>query len=407
MIGANPTDAHPVFASRMKNGCAGREAHRHRSAPHRSGPHAARRSRVSPAAPCPAPMSRCSRAGACDRDRGSGQRGVRARTLRLGGIPGLGRFRFARAQQPGGGGKGDRRPGRVIRAAARLYATGGNAAIYYGLGVTEHSQGSTTVMAIANLAMATGNIGRPGVGVNPLRGQNNVQGSCDMGSFPHELSGYRHISDDATRAMFEALWGVTLDPSRACAFPNMLDAAVDGTFKGLYIQGEDILQSDPDTTMCGGPRGDGMRRGAGSVPERDRELRACVPAGVDLPGKGRNLHQRRAPHPARAQGDGTEGRLCRLGDHAARSPKAMGYPMHYNHPSRSWTRSRALTPTFAGVSFEKLAELGSVQWPCNDKAPEGTPVMHIERLRARQGQVRRSPNMSRPTSGPGRVSRCC
>src|SRR5262249_52339633 len=84
----------------------------------------------------------------------------------------------------------------VIRGAARLYATGGNAAIYYGLGVTEHSQGTTAVMAIANLAMATGNIGKPGVGVNPLRGQNNVQGSCDMGSFPHELSGYRHISDE-------------------------------------------------------------------------------------------------------------------------------------------------------------------------------------------------------------------
>ena len=90
-------------------------------------------------------------------------------------------------------------PAAELRAAARLYATGGNAAIYYGLGVTEHSQGSTTVMAMANLAMATGNIGHDGVGVNPLRGQNNVQGSCDMGSFPHEFSGYRHVSDDATR----------------------------------------------------------------------------------------------------------------------------------------------------------------------------------------------------------------
>src|SRR5204863_3701349 len=102
-------------------------------------------------------------------------------------------------------------PAETIRAAARLYATGGNGAIYYGLGVTEHSQGSTAVMGIANLAMATGNIGRPGVGVNPLRGQNNVQGSCDMGSFPHELSGYRHISSDATRQLFESDWGVKLE----------------------------------------------------------------------------------------------------------------------------------------------------------------------------------------------------
>ena len=138
-------------------------------------------------------------------------------------------------------------PAETIRAAARLYATGGNGAIYYGLGVTEHSQGSTTVMAIANLAMATGNIGRPGVGVNPLRGQNNVQGSCDMGSFPHELSGYRHIATDSVRATFEALWGKNLDKEPGLRIPNMLDAAVDGSFKGLYVQGEDILQSDPDT----------------------------------------------------------------------------------------------------------------------------------------------------------------
>ena len=112
-----------------------------------------------------------------------------------------------------------------LRAAARLYATGGNGAIFYGLGVTEHSQGSTAVMGIANLAMLTGNIGRDGVGVNPLRGQNNVQGSCDMGSFPHELPGYRHISDKATRDLFEGEWGVTLDSEPGLRIPNMFDAA--------------------------------------------------------------------------------------------------------------------------------------------------------------------------------------
>ncbi|MCB1453996.1 MAG: formate dehydrogenase subunit alpha, partial [Rhizobiaceae bacterium] len=138
-------------------------------------------------------------------------------------------------------------PADLIRQAARLYARGGNGAIYYGLGVTEHSQGSTTVMAIANLAMLTGNYGRPGVGVNPLRGQNNVQGACDMGSFPHELPGYRHMSDDATRDIFEKMWDVKLDAEPGLRIPNMLDAAVDGSFKGIYIQGEDILQSDPNT----------------------------------------------------------------------------------------------------------------------------------------------------------------
>ena len=102
-------------------------------------------------------------------------------------------------------------PAAEVRAAARLYATGGNAAIYYGLGVTEHSQGSTMVMGMANLAMATGNIGRDGVGVNPLRGQNNVQGSCDMGSFPHELPGYPHVADESVRDIYSTLWGILAD----------------------------------------------------------------------------------------------------------------------------------------------------------------------------------------------------
>ena len=138
-------------------------------------------------------------------------------------------------------------PAGEVRAAARLYARAGNGAIYYGLGVTEHSQGSTMVMGIANLAMATGNVGREGVGVNPLRGQNNVQGSCDMGSFPHEFPGYRHVSDDKVRAQFEGAWGVSLQNEPGLRIPNMFEAALDGDFKGLYIEGEDIAQSDPNT----------------------------------------------------------------------------------------------------------------------------------------------------------------
>ena len=138
-------------------------------------------------------------------------------------------------------------PASDVRAAARLFATGGNGAIYYGLGVTEHSQGSTMVMGMANLAMATGNIGRNGVGVNPLRGQNNVQGACDMGSFPHEFSGYRHVSDNTVRHIFEAVWKTNLDAEPGLRIPNMLNAAIEGTFKGIYVQGEDIVQSDPNT----------------------------------------------------------------------------------------------------------------------------------------------------------------
>jgi formate dehydrogenase major subunit len=268
-------------------------------------------------------------------------------------------------------------PAETIRAAARLYATGGNGAIYYGLGVTEHSQGSTTVMAIANLAMATGNIGRPGVGVNPLRGQNNVQGSCDMGSFPHELSGYRHISGEPVRALFDAAWGVSLDKEPGLRIPNMFDAAIDGSFKGLYVQGEDILQSDPDTKH--------VSKGLGAmecVVVQDLFLNETANyAHVFLPGstflekdgtftnaERRIQRVRKVMQPKNGKADW---------EITLDIAKAMGFEMHYDHPSQIMDEIARLTPTFTGVSFAKLDELGSVQWPCNEKAPEGTPVMHI------------------------------
>jgi formate dehydrogenase major subunit len=266
----------------------------------------------------------------------------------------------------------------LVRGAARLYATGGNGAIYYGLGVTEHSQGSTTVMAIANLAMATGNVGRNGVGVNPLRGQNNVQGSCDMGSFPHELPGYRHISDDATRAAFEAMWGVPLDNEPGLRIPNMFDAAVEGTYKGMYVQGEDILQSDPDTKHVS----------AGLA-----ALECLVVQDLFLNETANYAHVF-LPGCSFLEKDGTftnaERRIQRV--RKVMAPKngyadwevtqmlasALGFPMTYQHPSEIMDEIATLTPTFRGVSYAKLDELGSVQWPCNEKAPEGTPIMHID-----------------------------
>lgn len=271
-------------------------------------------------------------------------------------------------------------PAADVRAAARLYATGGNAAIYYGLGVTEHSQGSTMVMGMANLAMATGNLGRVGVGVNPLRGQNNVQGSCDMGSFPHEFSGYRHVSDDATRHMFEALWNVPLQSEPGLRIPNMLDEAVDGRFKGLYIQGEDIAQSDPDTQHVTA----GLKA-MECVVIQDMFLNETAKyAHVFLPGS------------SFLEKDGTftnaERRINRV--RKVRLPlagmadwevtialsNALGYPMDYGHPSEIMDEIARLTPTFAGVSYEKLERLGSVQWPCNEAAPFGTPTMHVDRF---------------------------
>lgn len=269
-------------------------------------------------------------------------------------------------------------PADQVRGAARLYATGGNAAIYYGLGVTEHSQGSTTVMAIANLAMLTGNVGRPGVGVNPLRGQNNVQGSCDMGSFPHELPGYRHVSDPVVRELFSTTWGVPIDSEPGLRIPNMFDAAIDGSFKGLYVQGEDIAQSDPDTQH---------------VTRALSAMECLVVQDIFLNETAKFAHVL-LPGSSFLEKDGTftnaERRISRvrkvmppLAGYAdwqvtVELAKALGYPMHYEHPSQIMDEIAALTPTFTGVSYERLERLGSIQWPCNAQAPEGTPVMHVD-----------------------------
>ncbi len=271
-------------------------------------------------------------------------------------------------------------PAQLVRGAARLYATGGNAAIYYGLGVTEHSQGTTMVMGIANLAMATGNLGREGVGVNPLRGQNNVQGSCDMGSFPHEFSGYRHVSDSAVRKLFESAWGVQLESEPGLRIPNMFEAALDGSFKALYIQGEDLAQSDPNTQHVVA-----ALSAMECIIVQDLFLNETAKyAHVFLPGS------------SFLEKDGTftnaERRISRV--RQVMKPlagyqdweitmllsNALGYPMNYRHPSEIMDEIARLTPTFAGVSYEKLDRLGSIQWPCNDAAPEGTPTMHVEQF---------------------------
>ena len=269
-------------------------------------------------------------------------------------------------------------PAEELRKAARLFATGGNGAIYYGLGVTEHSQGSTTVIGIANLAMMTGNIGRRGVGVNPLRGQNNVQGSCDMGSFPHELPGYRHVKNGDVREIFEKMWGVEIDPEPGLRITNMLDAAVDGSFKGLYCQGEDILQSDPDTHHVAA----GLAA-MECVIVHDLFLNETANyAHVFLPGSSflekdgtftnaeRRINMvRKVMAPKNGYADWEVTQML---------ANAMGAGWTYTHPSQIMEEIAATTPSFANVTYEKIEAMGSVQWPCNDNAPDGTPLMHVD-----------------------------
>ena len=272
------------------------------------------------------------------------------------------------------------------RAAARLYATGGNAAIYYGLGVTEHSQGSTTVMAIANLAMLTGNIGRRGVGVNPLRGQNNVQGSCDMGSFPHELPGYRPVGNDEVRGTFESAWGVTLDSEPGHRIPNMFEEALSGNFKGLYCQGEDIAQSDPNTQHV-----EAALSSMECLIVQDIFLNETAKfAHVFLPGSSflekdgtftnaerRISRVRKAMEPLGGKADWQ----ATLG-----LAQALGCDWDYDSPEQIMQEIAALTPTFSGVTYDKIERLGSVQWPCTDEDHLGTPTMHEETFTRGLGQ---------------------
>lgn len=272
-----------------------------------------------------------------------------------------------------------------IRDAARLYANANNAAIYYGLGVTEHSQGSTMVMAMANLAMATGNIGRPGVGVNPLRGQNNVQGAVDVGSFPHELPGYRHISDDVVRQQFSDEWNVEIDPEPGFRIPNMFDEACAGRFKGMFIQGEDFLQSDPNTRH--------VEEALGSMDcvvvqdlfltETAKMAHVFLPGTTFLEKNGTFVNAERRLNRVRP----VISPACGLQEWEAvqRIANAMGYPMNFKSSSEIVDELASLTPIFAGVSHEYLDEVNSVQWPCNDSAPLGTPIMHVENFARGKG----------------------
>ena len=269
-------------------------------------------------------------------------------------------------------------PANNIIAAAHLYAKARNGAIYYGLGVTEHSQGSTAVMAIANLAMLTGNLGREGVGVNPLRGQNNVQGACDMGSFPHELPGYRHVSIDEVREPFEKLWGVKIRPEPGLRIPNMFDSAIEGGFKGLYCQGEDIAQSDPNTQHV-----EEALRSLECLIVQDIFLNETAKfAHVFLPGAsflekdGTFTNAERRISPVRRVMSPLSGKADWQATMALSN--ALGFEMNYRHPSEIMEEIAKLTPTFSGVSYERLDEEGSLQWPCDSEAPYGTPTMHID-----------------------------
>ncbi len=277
-------------------------------------------------------------------------------------------------------------PAEEIKGAALLYSKADAASIFYGLGVTEHTHGSTGVAALANLAMLTGNIGRPGTGVSPLRGQNNVQGAVDMGACPETLPGYRHITNPEAKELFEREWGFRLDPEPGMRIPDMMRAGLEGRLKGLYILGEDIVQTDPGTRH---------------VIDALKSMEFVVLQELFMSGTSKYAHLV-LPGSSFLEKDGTftnwERRIQRarkiLAPLAGKEDweiiqeisSAMGYAMSYTHPSRIMDEIARLTPSFSGVSYGLIDRLGSVQWPCDEAAPEGTPILHVNGFAGGKGR---------------------
>ena len=266
----------------------------------------------------------------------------------------------------------------AIREAARLYAGGPNSAIYYGLGVTEHSQGSTGVMCLGNLALACGMLGREGVGVNPLRGQGNVQGGSCLGSWPHVFSGYRFVTDDAVRGSFEKDWGVSLDPEPGLRLPNMFDAALTGHFRGMYIMGEDPVQSDPNQNHIV----EAMRRMEFVIlhdlflNETSKYAHVFLPGSSSLEKDGTFTSAERRVNRVRKVVEPMAG--YQDWEIVVMLMNAMGYPAKYSNAGEVLDEIARLSPAYQGLSFALLDRVGSAQWPCNETAPEGTEVLHTK-----------------------------
>lgn len=288
-------------------------------------------------------------------------------------------------------------PQEKIAEAARIYATNKPATILYCMGITQHTHGTDNVFALANLAMLTGNIGKPSTGVNPLRGQNNVQGACDMGALPNVYPGYQRVDDPAVRQRFETAWGCSLCDSPGLTLTEILEAAHRGQIKALYVIGENLLLSEPD---------------ARHVEEALRALDFLVVQDIFLTETAR-LADVVLPAATFAEKDGTftntERRIqlvrkaiepvgnsrpdwwiiCEL----AKRMGAKGFD--FNHPSEIMKEIASLTPSYGGISYERL-ENGGLQWPCPAVEHPGTPILHTERFLTPDGKGRFMPLEYKP-----------
>jgi len=263
-----------------------------------------------------------------------------------------------------------------LREAARLYAQADKASILFCMGITQHTTGTNNVMALANLAMATGHVGKESSGVNPLRGQNNVQGACDLGALPNVLTGYQSVVDEAARKIFEEAWAVTLPPTPGLTIVEIMHAASDGEIKGIYVMGEDPVISDPNSSKVR----QGLKNLDFLVVQDIFLSQTAQYADVVLPGvsfaekdgtftntERRVQRVRKAIEPV---GDSRADWII-ISDIAGR----LGYPMEYDSPEQIMEEIASLTPTYGGISYARIDKSG-LQWPCRTKNDEGTKYLH-------------------------------
>jgi formate dehydrogenase (NADP+) alpha subunit len=275
----------------------------------------------------------------------------------------------------------------LIVEAARLYATAERASIVYSMGITQHTTGVDNVRSLANLAMLTGQIGRPGTGVNPLRGQNNVQGGCDMGALPDVFPGYQKVADAAARARFEKAWGVKLPDQPGLMVTQMFPAALDGKIKAMYIMGENPVLSDADLThvVKALERLEFLVVQDIFLTETAKLAHVVLPAAsyAERDGCYTNTERRVqltqpvVPAPGQARRDWEI--LCDVAT-------ALGYPMRYASTAAVDEEMRGLTPSYAGISHARLEAGEQLHWPCPSTNHPGTPILHRETFTRGLGQ---------------------
>jgi len=270
-------------------------------------------------------------------------------------------------------------PAHDIRRAARMYARSGASLALHGLGMTEHRWGSHGVMALCDLALATGNIARPGTGINPLRGQNNVQGASDSGCLPTHFVAYQSLSDPLVAARHESITGKPLPSKRGMKIPDMWDAALDGRLKALWVVGYDVAQTDPNLKK--------VREALSRIEflvvqdlfmsETAKFSHLVLPGASFLEKDGTFTNLERRIQRIRKVVDPPHGILpdwqvvCEVSCR-------MGYPMHYGHPSDIMKEMAALSPILAGVTYERLDQPDGLQWPVLDDEHPGTTLMHAD-----------------------------